>query len=101
MSNLSINLQWDLQGKQFIPGIYSADHTITVNDNISFPASSAPEYGGNKNNINPEQALAAAMSSCHMMTFLALACKMKWPVLKYSDNATAFIDKNSKGKMCQ
>ena len=35
-----------------------------------------------------------------MMTVLALAAKMKWPVIKYSDNAKAFIGKNSKGKMC-
>ncbi|MDC0226763.1 OsmC family protein [Alphaproteobacteria bacterium] len=72
---------------------------MTVNDNISFPASSAPEYGGNKNNLNPEQGLVAAISSCHMMTFLALASKMKWPVLKYSDKAYAYLGKNSKGQM--
>ena len=99
MSELSINLNWSLSGKDFKYGLYSTDHIVTINNNISLPSSSAPEYGGNKNNINPEQGLAAAMSSCHMMTFLALACKMKWPVLKYSDNAIAFIDKNSKGKM--
>ena len=35
-----------------------------------------------------------------MMTFLALAAKLKWPVLKYSDKANAFLGKNSKQKMC-
>ena len=34
-----------------------------------------------------------------MMTFLALAAKMKWPVVKYSDHAFAYLGKNSKGKM--
>ena len=34
-----------------------------------------------------------------MMTFLALAAKMKWPVLAYEDNAIAYLGKNSKGKM--
>ena len=34
-----------------------------------------------------------------MMTFLALAAKMKWPVVSYTDRAVAYIDKNSKGKM--
>ena len=48
---------------------------------------------------NPEQALAAALSSCHMMTFLALAAKMNWPVSGYTDNAVATLGKNSKGKM--
>jgi len=99
MSKLSINLKWDLSGKDFTPGSYSADHIIIINNNLSLPASSAPDYGGNQNNLNPEQGLAAAMSSCHMMTFLALAAKMKWPILNYSDRAIAFLGKNSKGKM--
>ena len=99
MSELSINLNWDLSGKNFIPGAYSADHIITINNEISIPSSSASEYGGNKNKLNPEQGLVAAMSSCHMMTFLALAAKMKWPVLTYIDKAVAYLGKNSKNKM--
>ena len=35
-----------------------------------------------------------------MMTFLALAAKMRWPVKSYKDKAYAFLGKNSKGKMC-
>ena len=34
-----------------------------------------------------------------MMTFLALAAKMKWPVISYKDKAIATLGKNSKGKM--
>ncbi len=100
MSELSINLNWSLGDKEFKVGLYSPDHLITVNNNISFPGSSAPEYGGNKNNLNPEQGLVSAISSCHMMTFLALAAKIQWPVLRYSDNALAYLGKNSKGQMC-
>ena len=99
MSELSINLKWDLLDQDFSPGSYSVDHIITVNNDLSLPGSSAPDYGGNENNLNPEQGLAAAMSSCHMMTFLALAAKIKWPVINYSDKAIAFLGKNSKGKM--
>ena len=35
-----------------------------------------------------------------MMTFLALAAKMRWPVKSYKDKVLAFLGKNSKGKMC-
>ena len=35
-----------------------------------------------------------------MMTFLALAAKMRWPVKSYKDKAYAFLGKNSKGRMC-
>lgn len=99
MSTLSIILNWELLDQNFTPGSYSVDHKITINKNLSLPGSSAPDYGGNEKYLNPEQGLVAAMSSCHMMTFLALASKMKWPVLNYSDKAIAFLGKNSKGKM--
>ena len=52
MEELSINLTWDLAGKDFIPGKYSPDHEIFINKNISFPASAAPDYGVNQSNLN-------------------------------------------------
>jgi hypothetical protein len=32
----------------------------------------APDYGGDPRLVNPEEAMAAALSSCHMMTFLGI-----------------------------
>tara|TARA_Y100000748_G_scaffold236526_1_gene200568 strand:- start:162 stop:611 length:450 start_codon:yes stop_codon:yes gene_type:complete len=99
MSDLSISLEWFLQENELKPDTFSKNHKIIINNNI-FNAGSAPEYGGKDDELNPEQSLAAAMSSCHMMTFLALAAKMRWPVKSYKDKAHAFLGKNSKGKMC-
>ena len=99
MKNLSIELNWALGNGELNYGKYSTDHKIKINDEISLNAGSAAEYGGSPNNLNPEQALAAAISSCHMMTFLALAAKMKWPVITYEDKAVAYLGKNSKGNM--
>ena len=99
MSDLSIELNWELGKKKFITGEYLTEHTILVNEHISFKAGSAPDYGGNKENMNPEQSLAAAISSCHMMTFLALAAKMKWPVINYKDKAISYLGKNAEGRM--
>ena len=99
MSELSISLEWNLQEEMLKSESFSKNHKIEINDNI-FNAGSAPEYGGKENEINPEQSLAASVSSCHMMTFLALAAKMSWPVKSYKDKAYAFLGKNSKGKMC-
>ena len=96
MKNLTIELNWTLGNGELSYGQYNTDHKIKINDEILLNASSAAEYGGNPNNLNPEQALAAAISSCHMMTFLALAAKMNWPVIKYKDNAIATLGKNSK-----
>ena len=99
MNELSINIEWNLQEESLNPETFSKNHKIYINDNI-FNAGSAPEYGGKENEINPEQSLAASISSCHMMTFLALAAKMRWPVKSYKDKALAFLGQNSKGKMC-
>ncbi|PPR47957.1 MAG: hypothetical protein CFH19_00045 [Alphaproteobacteria bacterium MarineAlpha5_Bin9] len=99
MSNLTIELIWELGNHKLAYGKYLTDHKIKINDKITINGGSAPEYGGNQNNLNPEQALAAAVSSCQMMTFLALAAKLKWPVLNYYDKAIAFLGKNSKEKM--
>ena len=99
MNNLSIELNWLLEDGELSYGKYSTDHKIKINDEIIINAGSAAEYGGNPNNLNPEQAFVAAVSSCHMMTFLALAAKMKWPVIRYEDKAVAYLGKNSKGKM--
>ena len=95
----SIKLKWELGDKKLIPGEYLTDHILILNENVSIQAGSSPDYGGNVENINPEQKLAAAVSSCFMMTFLALAAKMKWPVKNYRDRAISYLGKNNEGRM--
>ena len=99
MGDLTIELNWELGEHELAYGKYLTDHTIKINDQMILNGGSAPGYGGSQKNLNPEQALAVAVSSCHMMTFLALAAKMKWPVITYKDKAVAYLGKNSKGKM--
>ena len=99
MSKISIDLSWKLGEGKMTPGNYSNQHQITFTPNIKITGDSAPDWRGNELNSNPEQTLAASLSSCHMMTFLALAAKMNWPVLSYTDNAIATLGKNSKGLM--
>jgi len=99
-SELSIELTWQRQEAELIPNKYSSEHHIKYNDTYQVQADAAPSWGGNSRNTNPEQALAAALSSCHMMTFLALAAKVKWPVVSFKDRADAHLGKDSKGKMC-
>ena len=95
MSELSIQLKWQLGEGELVQGKYSNSHEITYNDQFQLTADAAPDWGGDVANTNPEQALAASISSCHMMTFLALAAKAKWPVSSYDDKAEAFLGKNS------
>lgn len=99
MSELSIDLSWERTTPELRPGAYSAAHTVRYNDRYELDSDAAPDYGGDAERVNPEQSLAAAVSSCHMMTFLALAAKMKWPVASYRDHAVAHLGKNPKGQM--
>jgi len=99
MSELSIELDWQRTELELQPGKYSNVHKLRYNDNYQQQADAAPDWGGDPGNTNPEQALAAALSSCHMMTFLSLAAKSGWPVASYHDRAVAHLGKNPKGRM--
>lgn len=99
MSELSIELDWQRSEADFLPEKYSNSHTVRYTDNVELPVDAAPDWGGDADSTNPEQALAAALSSCHMMTFLALSAKAGWPVASFQDRAVAHLGKNPKGQM--
>ena len=62
-------------------------------------ASAAPGYLGNPNLVDPEEAFVASLSSCHMLTFLAIACKKKFVLDEYADEAVGVMEKNAEGKL--
>lgn len=99
MSDLSIDLHWQRMEPELTTGKYSNAHIVQYSDGCEVQVDAAPDWGGDPRNTNPEQALAASLSSCHMMTFLALAAKAKWPVASYYDRAVAHLGKNAKGQM--
>lgn len=99
MSDLSIELHWQRATPVLQPGKYSNAHTVLYNASYDVQVDSARDWGGDPANTNPEQALASALSSCHMMTFLALCAKADWPVASYHDYAVAHLGKNPKGQM--
>lgn len=99
MSDLSIQLHWQRAEPVLQTGRYSNAHTVQFNQAYDVQVDAAPDWGGDPANTNPEQALASALSSCHMMTFLALAAKAGWPVAGYYDRAVAYLGKNPRGQM--
>ena len=62
-------------------------------------ATAAPVYLGNPKLVDPEEAFVASLSSCHMLTFLAIACKKKFLLDEYVDDAVGHMEKNANGKM--
>jgi organic hydroperoxide reductase OsmC/OhrA len=55
-------------------------------------ASSAPEFHGDGSKADPEEMLVAAISSCHMLWFLALARKEGLQVASYEDEAEGTLE---------
>ena len=51
------------------------------------------------NVIDPEEMFVAALSSCHMLWFLAIAVKRKFVVERYHDAAVGVMEKNPQGKL--
>jgi len=99
MSDLAIELHWQRAGPALQTGKYSNAHTVQYNQTHEVQVDAAPDWGGDPDHTNPEQALAASLSSCHMMTFLALCAKAGWPVASYHDYAEAHLGKNASGQM--
>lgn len=99
MTELSIDLEWQRPEADPATGKCSNAHTVHYNDNDCLKVDAAPDWGGNPDYTNPEQALAASLSSCHMLTFMALAAKAKWPVAVFRDHAVAHLGKNPGGQM--
>lgn len=99
MSDLAIELHWQRREPALEAGKYSNAHLVQYNSAHELEVDAAPDWGGARDHTNPEQALAAALSSCHMMTFLALCAKAGWPVASYHDHAEAHLGKTAKGQM--
>lgn len=99
MAEHKITLEWKRESEQFTYDTYNRDHQWIFDGGARVSASAAPAYRGNPALVNPEDALVAALSSCHMLTFLAVAAKKKFVVDRYMDHAVGTLEKNAAGKL--
>lgn len=98
--SFNVNLHWASSETILSePTEFCRDHIINFGSGQQVNASSAPEYCGNSASINPEESLLAALSSCHMLTFLTIAHLKRLVVVSYSDHAQAELGKNEQGKL--
>jgi organic hydroperoxide reductase OsmC/OhrA len=58
----------------------------------AIPVSAIAAFGGDDARWNPEDLLAGALSTCHMLYFLALAAKARVQVTGYQDHAEAELE---------
>jgi organic hydroperoxide reductase OsmC/OhrA len=99
MSEHHATIAWVRGSTEFTYDKYPRAHTWSFPCGIRIEASSAPEYLGSADRVNPEEALVAALSSCHMLTFLALAARKRLVVERYDDAAVGVLEKNAGGKL--
>ena len=99
MSEFKVTLNWKAESEDFSYANYTRTHLWTFGGGIQVQASAAPEYIGKAELVNPEEAFLASLSSCHLLTFLAIASFRKFRVTAYTDNPVASVEKNADGKM--
>src|ERR1700690_2747913 len=99
MSDHRIELEWLRKDGPFERGRYSSTHEIKFSDTQTIKVSPSPAFGGDDSMADPEQLFLSSLSSCHMLTFLAVAANRGYVVDTYHDSAVATLAKNADGKM--
>ena len=99
MSEHRATIVWNRNGIDFSYDAFPRDHTWEFENGIKIEASGAPDFGGTPENLDPEEAYVAALSSCHMLTFLAIATRRRLVVDSYTDSAVGHLEKNADGKL--
>ena len=93
-----VTLIWERGGAEFLYQKYPRDHNWIFDGGHTMTATAAPAYLGSPANVDPEEAFVASLSSCHMLTFLAIACKQKFLLILTETRRLAIWRKMPKGK---
>jgi organic hydroperoxide reductase OsmC/OhrA len=100
MSEHVVDVSWSRGEHEFTYDNYSRDHEWRFDGGVTVPGSANPAYlGTDSGTVDPEEAFVAALSSCHMLTFLAIAAKKRLVVDSYVDHAVGVMAKNEAGRM--
>ncbi|WP_417516786.1 OsmC family protein [Minwuia sp.] len=76
---------------------YDRTHQIVAPGKPVLTTSSDPAFLGVPELWNPEDMLVAALSSCHMLSYLACCARARIEVLDYADTATGTMREDGKG----
>ena len=103
MHKYEATISWQRGEQKFSDNRYSRAHEWIFDGGAHVPASSSPLSVplpmSVAANVDPEEALVAATSSCHMLFFLSFAGKAGFVVDSYLDQAVGIMEKNAEGKV--
>lgn len=98
MSEHHATVAWQRTSSDFTYMTYNRAHDWRFTA-VTVAASAAKDYRGEPERVNPEEALVASLSSCHMLTLLAIAAKHKLVLESYDDEAVGVLEKNAEGRL--
>src|ERR1700741_3030460 len=92
MSTYTATIKWKSDSPEsFAKNQYSRGHEWEFDGGVTVPASSSPHSVrlpfSIEAAVDPEEALVAAASSCHMLSFLWVAAKKGFAIDSYDDDA--------------
>jgi organic hydroperoxide reductase OsmC/OhrA len=100
MAEHRAGLRWRRTTEDFQYQTYNRAHEVLFKDGaIVLPASSAPAFQGDAERVDPEEAYVASLSSCHMLTFLAICARKRLTVDSYEDDAAGVLEKGPNGRL--
>jgi organic hydroperoxide reductase OsmC/OhrA len=95
----ALHLAWDGNGGEGTTSYagYTRRHRITIGGKPDLLATADPAFRGHADTHNPEDFLLAAVSSCHMLSYLALCARAGIVVTSYDDDATGTLVFDGRG----
>lgn len=101
MSEHRVLLQWQAEAENSPKGRFRRDHTWSFDGGIQVPASASPQVirppKSSEAAVDPEEALVAALASCHLLSFLYVADQAGFRVLRYEDEAVGTLSRGESG----
>lgn len=102
MAEYVATIEWSRGNQPFLDQKYSRVHDWRFDGGAVLKGSPAPTSVpapmSDPSAVDPEEALVAAVSSCHMLFFLAFAAKAGFVVDRYRDDAVGTMGKDDRGK---
>lgn len=99
MSEHRARIHWVKETDSFDYKEYNREHTWTFENGTVVHAASAPQYGGSPECVDPEEAFVAAISACHMLTFLAVCAKRGVVIERYDDDPVGYLEPNENKRL--
>ncbi len=103
MSDHGASIHWQRAGEAFTDRRYSRRHEWRFDGGAVVAGSSSPHAVrvpySDPAAVDPEEAFVAALSSCHLLWFLDIACRAGWVVDRYRDDASGVLAPRADGKL--